>query len=76
VLDQGICFLNFNAIPRPTIELFNFANHKMTRIGTIEKEQKNTVGGTAFAVSPDGRWFLYRRVDQFDSDIMLVENFR
>jgi hypothetical protein len=75
VLDQGICFLNFNAIPRPTIELFNFANHKMTRIATIEKEQ-NSWGGGAFAVSPDGRWILYRRVDQFDSDIMLVENFR
>jgi hypothetical protein len=29
-----------------------------------------------FAVSPDGRRILFTRVDQIDSEIMLVENFR
>ncbi len=28
------------------------------------------------SVSPDRRWILYSRDEQFDSDLMLVENFR
>jgi len=33
-------------------------------------------GGRYFDVSRDGRWMLYDRGDQVQSDIMLVENFR
>ena len=33
-------------------------------------------GGGGFAVSPDGKWLLYSRIDETASDLMLVENFR
>jgi len=29
-----------------------------------------------FDISPGGRWILFQRIDQIESDIMLVENFR
>ena len=75
LLDQGICLLNRKAMPRPTIEFFNFANGRQTRITTIEKEP-NILSAPGFAVSADGQWILYKHVDQIDNDIMLVENFR
>ena len=27
-------------------------------------------------ISPDSRWLIYTQLDQFGSDIMLMENFR
>jgi serine/threonine protein kinase len=29
-----------------------------------------------FDMSPDEKWIIYTRVDEMDSDVMLVENFR
>jgi len=75
LLDEGICVLNRKALPRPTIEFFNFANGQQTQITTIEKEP-NILSAPGFAVSPDGQWILYKHVDQIDNEIMLVENFR
>jgi hypothetical protein len=28
------------------------------------------------SISPDGRWVLYTQIDQYSSDLTLVENFR
>ena len=74
VLDQGIYFLTSRANARSNVEFFSFATGQITQIGEIEK-QLNTAG-PSLSVSPDGRWFLYSRLDQGGSDIMLVENFR
>ncbi len=74
VLDKGICFLNSMATP-PEIEFFDFATHRLKRVTTIDTGPKVS-GPAGCAVSPDGKWILYKRVDQIDSEIMLVENFR
>ncbi|HKQ74121.1 MAG TPA: protein kinase [Blastocatellia bacterium] len=74
VLDQGIYFLTSRTNARSNVEFFNFATGRVTQIGEIEK-QLNTAG-PSLSVSPDGRWFLFSRLDQGGSDIMLVENFR
>ena len=74
IVKGGICLLNRRAVPRPVIELFSVADGKRVRIATLEKEP-STGGPGGFAVSPDGQWVLYKRVDQLDNDIMLVENF-
>jgi Tol biopolymer transport system component len=74
VLERGICFLNRQAVPRPAIELFDFATGQMRRLVSVEPDLEIPPPG--FAVSPDGRRILYKRVDHLDNDLMLVENFR
>jgi Tol biopolymer transport system component len=71
--DDGIYYVNTAAKPRPRVEFFSFATRKVKRIAEVEKELQQHNAG--FAVSPDGRWFLYTPVDHKSSDIMLVENF-
>lgn len=74
VLEKGICFLSQAATP-PEIDFFDFASHQVKQITTVDRAKGGTSAG-GFAVSPDGRWILFARLDQDDSDIMLVENFR
>jgi len=73
LLDKGIYFVNLKATPHATIDFFNFATGSTMRVAAIEKELQLT--SPTLAVSPDGRWLLYAEVDNFESDIMLVENF-
>jgi eukaryotic-like serine/threonine-protein kinase len=72
VVENGIYFLDWDASP-PEIDFFDFVTRRSTQIATVERA-KGIWGG--FAVSPDGRWILFSRVDENDSEIMLVENFR
>ena len=74
LMDGGFYFLNSKASPRPAIEFFNFATGRTTQIASVEKDFDSRV--PSLAVSPDGRWILYVQIDQRESDIMLVENFR
>jgi Tol biopolymer transport system component len=72
VMEKGICFLDWDATP-PEIDFFDFATRDSKRIATVDKSA-GIWGG--FAVSPDGQWSLFTRVDQIDSEIMLVDGFR
>src|SRR4030095_12880312 len=78
VLEQGIYFLNRAFLDRPnphtTIEFFSFATTQRPQIAVVEKQIPWY--GPGFAVSPDGRWILLALIDQSESDIMLMENFR
>ena len=74
VLENTICFLDWNATP-PDIELFNFNTRQLKRITTVDRA-KGGAGGGNLAVSPDGQWIIFARMDQIDSEIMLVEDFR
>jgi len=69
VLEDGICYLNFEPEP-PTIEFLDFASGEARQVAEVEGA---SIFG--FAVSPDGRWVVYHRQER-ESDIMLVENFR
>jgi Tol biopolymer transport system component/DNA-binding winged helix-turn-helix (wHTH) protein len=55
-----------------TLNYFDFSTRKVRSIFKIS-------GGGSFlggSVSPDGRYILYPELDDYQSDIMLVENFR
>jgi hypothetical protein len=75
VLEAESCFLNRRATPRPAIELYSLATGQIRRLTTIEKDLGIALP-PGFAVSSDGRWILYKRVEQSDNDIMLMKNFR
>ena len=74
LVDNGIYFANLKATPYPTIDFFNFATGRSTRVSVIEKQLQ--LVSPSLAASPDGRWLLHAKVDSFESDIMLMENFR
>jgi eukaryotic-like serine/threonine-protein kinase len=71
VLSQGICLMH--ATSSPTLDFYDFATQHLKHLGAIDLGRAQ--GEHGFAVSPDGKWVLYTRLDQLDSDIMLVENF-
>src|SRR6516225_9495678 len=70
--EQGICFIDLEAKPHATINFYDFATQRVTKIGTVDQQ---LVGGEgALSVSPDAQWVLYPQIDRLDSHIMLVEN--
>ena len=73
MLNQGIYFVNPKVTPQRAIDYFSFATGRATQIAVFEKELS---AGPSLSVSPDGRWILLALVDQRESDIMLMENFR
>ena len=74
LLSRGICLVNPGATPA-TIDFFEFASKRLKHLTAVDLGPSANAG-SGFAVSPDGKWVLYTRVDQLDSDIMLVENFQ
>jgi Tol biopolymer transport system component len=73
VAEKGIYFIPPADISgRSSIQFFAFSTGRTQQVAVLE----NPTGITSLSVSPDGRSFLYTRVDQEDSDLMLVDNFR
>jgi Tol biopolymer transport system component/DNA-binding winged helix-turn-helix (wHTH) protein len=69
IVPGGVYFFSRNDIL--TLNYFDFSTTKVRSVFKIS-------GGGAFpglSVSPDGRYILYPELDDYRSDIMLVENF-
>ena len=69
IVPSGVYF--FPADDTMTLNYFDFSTRKARSIFKVS-------GGGAFfgvSVSPDGRYILYHELDDYRSDIMLVENF-
>jgi len=71
VFGNGIAFLDETTKPAQ-LKLVDADSGRITKFGAVDL---GPPGSEGFDVSPDGQWVLYDRVDEFDSDIMLVENF-
>lgn len=63
-----------DSVSPPVLKFLRFPNGSESRIATLPKPPISGVPG--LAVSPDGFWILYAQIDQRNSDLMLVENFR
>ena len=64
IWDQGIYFLQNDALYS-----LSFESGEIQEIAEVDLLRFNTV-------SSDGRWILYGQIDQHESDLMLVDNFR
>ena len=71
VFRNGIAFLDETTKPAQ-LNVLDADSGRLTKFGTVDL---GPPGSEGFDVSPDGEWVLYDRIDHFDSDIMLVENF-
>ena len=58
-----------------SIHFHDFKSGRTTLLATLPKEKSIPIVG-GLAISPDGHSLLYSQVDEQNSDIMLVENFR
>jgi Tol biopolymer transport system component/DNA-binding winged helix-turn-helix (wHTH) protein len=74
VTPQGIWFATAEAAKRPLIEFYSFGAGKVTIAAKLETPLPPGISG--LTISPDGRRLLWTQMDQVDSDITLVENFR
>jgi hypothetical protein len=72
VSKNGIYFFTVpDDLGHSDLNLYEFATGKIRKIETVERPLRIKI-----AVSSDGRTVLYPQVDEADSDLMLVENFR
>jgi hypothetical protein len=76
LVEDGIYYKNYKTLIGSTgrgnlIEFYDFDSDSVSLI--MELRDKTLSG---LAVSPDRRWLLYGQLDQHESDIMLVENWR
>ncbi len=61
--------------PDPPVRVLDPATGKDREVGRLEKFQYQSLP-SGFAVSPDGRTFLYGRLVRDEADLMMIENFR
>jgi Tol biopolymer transport system component len=69
---SGIYFYSY-AGSKPEIDFLDLGTSRIRRICTLDKPPAPWLGG--LSASPDAKWFLYSRIDETASDLMLVENF-
>ncbi len=73
ILDNGIYIFD-DSKRLAKIKFLDFATSRTQEVTTVDLGPR-APAGEMFSVSPNATWILYSRVDQIESDIMLVENF-
>ncbi len=70
----GICYLRGEKNPLELMQ-FDFSTDRAKRVGSLDAGK---IAAFIFgvSVSRDGKWLIYSRMDNAQSNIMLVENFR
>ena len=73
VTDTGIVFVT-NEADFDAIDAYRFSDRRITRVGRLAFRLPGIY--THMTVSRDGRWMLATKMERFDSDLMLLDNFR
>jgi len=73
IAPDGIYFVDGSTTPA-RVRFFHLATKRVKTITTLDLGY--SIPSYSFDLSPDGQWILFDSVDQVESDIMLVENFR
>ena len=71
--DNGIFFLSEESARHPVVRFFDFATARIKDVVTLEKP---VPWKSWISASADGKFVLYQQIDQDESNIMLLENFR
>ena len=75
VTERGIFFISRER-ESDAIDLYHPDNGKVSRVGLLPFRVA-TIGDIGrFTVSRDGRWALTHKIERWDSDIMMIDNFR
>ena len=74
---KGVYYAEFQRSTRSILVAFwDFSAKKNTTAFQIKNAQFGFGQGHLFSVSPDGKTIIFPRVDQSQTDLMLIENFR
>ena len=65
--------MSASSVSQP-IKFYDFRTRKISQIGIIEKGVVALI--LAFSVTWDGRRIAWSQIDQRESDLMMIENFR
>jgi Tol biopolymer transport system component/serine/threonine protein kinase len=70
---KGLFFVRGERPARGLLSFLPFSAHGPMSVAVLDNLDRSAPG---LSVSPDGRWILYPRVDQRNTDILLLENLR
>lgn len=76
LFDKGVCLVDRYVTADPGIHCLDFAANRLQTVSRVPGNLHVNDWGPSFSVSRDGRWILYAGADRYDSDIMVVDNFR
>jgi len=72
---HGVYYAELQRSMRSTVvSFYNFATRQSSTVYPLKNGDFGS--GHLFSISPDGKYILFPRVDQSQTDLMLVENFR
>jgi len=73
--EGGIYFLDERVTP-PMVKFYSLAARKTEIFKQFPKDTRLDQDSTSLSVSRDGQWILYTQLDQANSDLRLMENYR